>query len=158
MITPPQSTPSYYAALLEDEAANFVISLLCKSFHNKGEISQLLVTSKELGTDIEAANELQEGIDEIVNNITDFEEPSEVLVTHNPLYLPNVTDIYEHAELDDDGNITKIDGFTSPFISMQYSFSKEDHPNLIDGKVAYQAFNLPQMFSLTEPQKEQYIS
>jgi hypothetical protein len=145
MITPPFSTPSFYTALLEHDAARFVVGLITTNNAGK-DIEQVLITSHDLPSDMHATNELRAGTDEVISHLLDEGEEADTEVHFNPMYLPVLkNDLFDKVELDSDGDITAVDGFGNPFISMALKLSIPDFPGIIDAKVNYKQFELPAM-------------
>jgi hypothetical protein len=143
MITPPLSTPSFYSAIFEQPAAKFVIGLVAASFAKNDDIDQVLVTSKDFTSDIEATVELQNGTKEVASHLVDVDEEIDVASKFNPIFLPPTEDLYEKVEIDHEGDVIEIDGFTNPFAIMTMKISIEECPNVIEAKVNYKQFPMP---------------
>jgi len=145
MIKLPNTAPCFYAATFEKLAAQFVVGLVTESFGLGDDIAEVLVTSTDMTSDIEAIGELQEGLEEVASHLIDFEEEDEIefLTKYNPLYLPNSGDLYDTIDVDDKGDVVAIDGFSTPFVVMSIKMSMEDMPELMDGKVMFKPFELP---------------
>ena len=158
MITPPAGTQSFYAAILEKPAAEFLIGLLAPEFVKTEHIKEAMITSADFRSDIEAAVELQEAVKEITDNITDFDQQSETIDRFNPLFFPKTKDLYSVAELDDTGEVIAIDGFQNPYIVMHSRTSTELYPNVIEGRVVYRQFELPSMQESLEVYQEPMLS
>lgn len=158
MITPPDSTSCFYSAHFEKSAAQFMIGLLAESFASSDDVSQVLITSTDFKSDVEATVELQDGLDEVSCNIVDSDDEVEFITKYNPIFLPSDFNLLDFAELDDKGDITSVDGFTSPFISMMTSISTPEMPNIIEAKVMYKQFDLPPLHTSLDTSKEVLLS
>lgn len=147
MITPPFSTPSFYTAVLENSAAEFIIGLLAPQMSK--DIKTVLLTSKDISSDIEATNELQLGVNAVMSRLlVDGEQPS-IATEYNPMYMPNMAEkMLSDIEVDNDGDIICIAGFSNPFISMTLKTGSIEFPGSIDCKVNFKQFELPPMFEL----------
>lgn len=150
MITPPFKSPVFYTLLLEKPAAQFIVGLVASSFAKNEDIEQVMVTSQDFTSDIEATVELQTGAQEIASNLVDVDEQFDCATKFNPMYLPNKENIYEAVEVDDEGDVIEVDGFKNPFIAMTLQYSLENHPNVIDAKVTYKQFALPPLHAALE--------
>jgi hypothetical protein len=145
MIVPPISTQSFYTALLEKNAAQFIVNLLSPS--NIQDVDQVLIVSQSINSDVQATNELLYGVNEVMLNIANMDEHIETTVMYNPLYLPKA-DTLAAVDFDNNGNILTVDGFASPFISMTIKTNIKEQPPLIDAKVNYKQFELPMIANL----------
>lgn len=158
MITPPNGTPSFYAAILEKPAAEFLVSLLAPQFVRGGDIKEAMITSMDFNNDVEATVELQTAVKEIADNLIDFHQEIDTAERFNPLFLPKTKDLYDLVEVNDDGEITTIDGFQNPFVVMYSKTSIENHPNVIEGRVVYRQFALPPLHESLEAYQEPLLS
>lgn len=140
MITPPHSTTAFYSMLLERGAAAPVLTLLGATLV---DVERLLVTSKDLASDIQAVNELTAAA-----SVIEAALPTATRSTqHNPLYLPVASDLLDQIDADTTGEITAIAGFNSPFITMTLAL-KEEGCTMVEGKVVYRPFQLPALHEL----------
>ncbi len=142
MITPPKGTTSFYAAIFDKPAAEFIVGLLAPHFSKSGVVKDAMITSLDFESDINAVLELQHGVADVVNGITGFDEEVHMDEKFNPIYLPTTTDFLQYAELNEDDEIVGIDGFNSPFVIMSTSITVEDCPNVIEGRALYRQFTL----------------
>lgn len=150
MITPPFKNPIFYSLLLEKSAAQYVIGLVAESFAKNDDIEQVMVTSQDFTSDVEATVELQTGAQEIASNLVDVDEEFDCTAKYNPMYLPFNENIYDVVEVDDEGDVVEVAGFKNPFITMTLQYSLENQPNVIDAKVLYKQFNLPALHTALE--------
>lgn len=146
MITPPASTPCFYTVLFERPIAHELMKLMAPK--TGADIDQVLVTSLDMGSDLQAANELQAGVDSMVLGTgLKFDQQ----MKFNPLYLPmKPNELAEKLEVTKDGNIQAVDGFANPYISMHLQLSTEERPDAVDGKICYKQFELPQFTEMLE--------
>ena len=158
MITPPETASCFYSAHFEQSAAQFMIGLLAESFAVCDDVNQVLITSTDFRSDIEAASELRCGLEEVSVNLVDDDADIEFITKYNPIFLPNVANLLDIAELDDKGDIIMIDGFASPYISMMTSVSTDETPNIIEAKVLYKQFELPALHIELGVNKEVLLS
>lgn len=145
MIVPPASTPVFYTVLFEEPGAKKLAKLLSPS---SVDVQQIIVTSLDLGSDIEATNELDIAVRSLFEG-----QKYDHSMKFNPIYLPiGGEELSTKLELDQEGDLTAIDGFTSPFISASIKLSIEDYPDAVDGSVNFKPFELPKMRELIEHQ------
>lgn len=148
MITPPINTPSFYTAMLENSAAQFVTGLLTANDVN--DITHVLITSQNITSDVLAAHELQTGVDKVMLNVLRVGEAPQSEIKFNTIYLPTKvdSDLFDTVQHDDEGDIIKIDGFLNPFISISIKLSTPDERGTIDANVNYKQFKLPTLDTL----------
>jgi len=157
VITPPLSTPSFYTAVFEHDAAHFVLGLLAGRDAVK-DIEQLMVTSLDMPSDVQCTNELRAATDEVMSHVTDDADEVDTEIHFNPMYLPILKEnLFDKVEVDSDGDIVAIDGFGNPFISMSLKHSIPDFPGIVEARVNYKQFPLPPMNEMLE-QHEQLLS
>lgn len=149
MITRPGLTPTYYSAVFEHDAAKYLACLLAPKSGNN--ISQVLVTSSDVTSDIEAINELENGAKTVLDAIsTTFENERKF----NPLYMPYSPDeLAGMLEVDTQGEIKAVDDFENPFIYMELDIHTPKVDAIVSGKVCYHPFALPDFTEIfeTEP-------
>jgi len=142
MITPPLNTQSFYTALFEKDAAKFVTGLMSQS--GSADVEQVLITSKDMTSDVEATNELQAAANEVMSNLVEDESEVDTVVHFNPIYLPAYDgNLFEMIDVDGEGDITAIAGFGNPFITMSLKKSCHENIDIIDAKVNWKQFQLP---------------
>lgn len=146
MITPPALTPCFYTVLFEKPIAAQLMKLMAPI--TGGDIEQVLVTSLDMGSDIQAVCELQTGVDAMILSAGgEFDRK----LTFNPLYLPMKPDeLAMQLEVAKDGEIQSVAGFGNPFISMHLQLSTEACPDVVDGKICFKQFQLPQFTEMIE--------
>jgi hypothetical protein len=139
MITPPATVASFYTVLFERPGAQELMKIIAPL---KGtDIEQVLITSLDIGTDLQAMEELQRSVTIVMEQVG---EPYDNTVTFNPLYLPmDSATLEEKLEVDTEGTIVSVDGFTNPFIAMSLQIASESCPDVVDAKVCYKQFMLP---------------
>ncbi len=142
MITPPKGTTSFYAAIFEKPAAQFFISLIAPEFSKTGEIKEAMITSVDFESDVNAVVEMQNGIADVIDAVTGFDEEVHLDEQFNPIYLPTTKDFLDYAELNEDDDIVGIKGFNTPFVIMNCSVATQDHPKVITAKALYRQFAL----------------
>jgi hypothetical protein len=146
MITPPALTPCFYTVLFERPIAHELMKRMAPT--KGGDIDQVLVTSLDMGSDMQAANELQAAVDSMVQG-TGLKFDREL--KFNPLYLPiSANELAEKLEVSKDGEIQSVAGFANPFISMHLQLSTEERPDAVDGKICFKQFELPQFSEMLE--------
>lgn len=155
MIIPPVNTTSFYAAVFKEPAANLLIGLIAKSFAERNEIGQVLVTSLDFESDVIATVELQNGLTELVKQMN---VEHNVKTKFNPLFLPSTTSLYDVVDVDESGDISTIDGFNSPFTLMTVKIDTDQITDMADAKVMFRQFELPQLHVSLESHKEVSIS
>lgn len=158
MITPPETTACFYSAHFEKSAAQFMIGLLAESFSRVDDVAQVLITSVDFSSDVQATVELQEGLDEVSANIVLDDDEIEFYTKFNPIYLPNTINLLDVAELDDQGDVVSIDGFASPFVTMMITVSTDEMAHIIEGKVSYKQFDLPPIHVSLDANRETVLS
>lgn len=144
MIVPPYNTPSFYTAAFNKEAAAELLRIVSPGYAN--DVAQVLVTSLDLASDIEAVHECQSSITHIAGLIG-----CEMKAAFNPIYLPTTADLSEKIEYDADGDVVKIDGFGNPYTSATFSCASEE-AKLIEASVSYKQFEMPSIFELLRRQ------
>jgi hypothetical protein len=145
MIVPPAGTPAFYTVLFEEPAAKKLAKLMSPS---SVDVEQIIVTSLDLGSDIEATNEL----DAAVRSLFEGQKYDHTM-KFNPIYLPiEGEELSTKLELDHDGDLTAIDGFASPYVSASIKLSIEDYPDVVDGAINFKQFELPTMRELIDHQ------
>jgi hypothetical protein len=146
MITPPALTPCFYTVLFEKQVASQLMKLMAPTAG--GDVEQVLVTSLDMGSDLQAANELQTAVDAMVLSAGgEFDRQ----LTFNPLYLPMKPDkLAEQLEVTKEGEVQSVAGFANPFISMHLQLSTEECPDVVDGKICFKQFQLPQFTEMIE--------
>lgn len=139
MITPPITTASFYTVLFERPGAQQLMKILAP-IHGS-DIDQVLVTSTDLHSDMVAIAELSTCVKQIMENTgLTFDST----ITFNPLYLPMSTvELEEKLEVNSEGDIKSVAGFTNPFITMSLQVACELHPEVVDAKVCFKQFDLP---------------
>jgi hypothetical protein len=144
MITPPHSIGVFYTALFEKPIAHAIAKLMSPTAF--GDINQVLVTSLDIGSDIEATNE----IDVATSSLVQAVEHDRAL-TFNPIYLPMKADkLAEKLDISKEGEVQAVDGFANPFIIASIKISMPDAPEVIDAKVCYKQFELPSFRDMVE--------
>lgn len=138
MITPPLSTHSFYNVLLDKKAGAAALKTLVDA---DDFVENVLVTSTDFTSDIEAMVECQLAVDRVaaVVEAKDIDRK----IDFNPLYLPRADDLFTQVEFDSDGDIVKVAGFTNPFISATVKLSAEELPEFISASVCWKQFELP---------------
>lgn len=138
MITPPASVPSFYTVLFERLGSQ---ELMKRMAPTKGkDIDQVLITSVDIPSDMAAMAELEKCIQHIVHNIG---LSCNTQITFNPLYLPIESAVLEEAlDLDNEGDISAVSGFTNPFVVVSLQVDCND-AHEVDAKVCYKQFQLP---------------
>lgn len=134
MITPPFSAQCFYTALLEKPVAIELLKTVSSEFAK--DVDQVVVTSLDLSSDIEASVECMNGADTLISGFKDTDR----VVSYNPLFL-----FEDSIEVDGDGDIAKIAGFTNPFVTANYKYSMPDNPEMIDASICYKQFDLPSL-------------
>ena len=152
MITPPFSAQCFYTALLEKPVAVELMKTVSPTFAK--DIDQVVVTSLDLSSDVEAAVECTNGADQLIQVFTDTEK----VASYNPLFLPNPKNFEESIEVDSDGDIAKISGFTNPFVTANYKYSMPDNPEMIDASICYKQFELPSLSEALKQDKKVLLS
>lgn len=148
MITPPSFVPCFYTVLFEKPATPQLMKLMAPT--KGGDIEQVLLTSKDIGSDVQAVHELEQGVDKVVAGISVSVDRQHLF---NPIYLPmNPNDLAAKLEIDKDGDVHAVDGFSNPYISSHLQLSTEERPDMIDGKVCFKQFPLPQFNEMVEKQ------
>jgi hypothetical protein len=149
MITPPLVVPSFYTALFERTGAQEIMKLVAPT--SGKDIDQVLVTSIDMASDLEASVELRDAIMKVMDGAgVLFDEK----LKFNPLYLPTDSDVLAEAmEVDDDGVVKSISGFDNPFITMNMSIMTADEGEAVLGKVCYKQFELPPYNDIFESRK-----
>lgn len=148
MITPPAFVPCFYTVLFEKPASPQLMKLMAPT--KGGDIEQVLVTSKDISSDIMAVHELENGVNQVVAGLAVSVDRQH---TFNPIYLPmDPNDLAEKLEVDKDGDIQAVAGFGNPYISSHLQLSTEERPDMIDGKVCFKQFPLPQFTEMVEKQ------
>lgn len=140
MITPPYSTPAFYTAAFNKEAATEVLRIISPEFAN--DAAQILISSQNFVSDVIAVNECQTSVDYIADLIG-----RESKISFNPIYLPTTKDLSDKIEYDSDGDVFKIDGFANPFVSATMSCATED-TKFIDASVTYKQFDMPHVHEM----------
>ena len=148
MITPPQSTPSFYTAVFNGIAAMEIIRSVSPVYAK--DIKQILVTSLDMPSDVHAINECQTSVDRIASLIG-IDRSS---IKFNPMYLPapNI-DLADSLEVDNEGDIVKVDGFGNPFVSATISCSSDENLDLIEANVCYKPFEMPPVTEMLQQKK-----
>lgn len=148
MITPPAFVPCFYTVLFERPATPELMKLMAPL--KGGDIEQVLVTSKDISSDVLATSELEAGVQQIMAGAKlEFDRQ----MSFNPIYLPmDPDDLAEKLEVDKDGDIQAVAGFSNPFISAHLQLSTESRPDVVDAKVCYKQFPLPQFNEMLETQ------
>lgn len=144
MIIPPYSTPSFYTAAFNREAATELLRLVSPGYAN--DAAQILITSLDLASDIEAVHECQSSVTHIAELIG-----CEMKTTFNPIYLPTAADLSDKVEYDEDGDVVKIDGFGNPFTAATFSCASEE-TKLIEASVSYKQFSMPHVSEMLKRQ------
>jgi hypothetical protein len=143
MIIPPVLTNSFYSVAFEEPMAQNLVRLLAPT---SKDINQAIVTSRDLRSDIEATNELQAGVRTMFG-----EQEHDTCVKFNPMYLPiKPEELAMKLELNRDGDLQSIDGFSNPYVSAHIQMSIDNHPNVVDAKISFKPFQLPRMVELLE--------
>lgn len=139
MITPPASVPSFYTVLFEKLGSQQLMKLMAPT---KGkDIEQVLITSLDISSDMAAMSELEKCVQSVVDGIG---VPYDKQITFNPLYLPIESHkLEETLDLDNEGDISAVSGFTNPFIVMSLQVACDDSPTEVDAKVCFKQFELP---------------
>lgn len=145
MITPPVGTESYYTAMLETDAARYVINLLVGEAAAQ-DVAHVMLTSKDMGSELEAAHELRTGAEIVIGAVSSGEVPV-INMNFNPLYLPNI-ETFQHMDVDEEGDIIEIDGFQNPFIAVTFKVQNENQRTSIDCKINWKQFTLPDMHEM----------
>jgi hypothetical protein len=146
VITPPALTPCFYTTLFEKPVASQFMKLMAPV--TGGDIEQVLVTSLDMDSDIQALRELQTGVDAMILSLGGKFDRK---LTFNPLYLPMKPDeLVLQLEVAKNGEIQSVVGFDNPFISMHLQFSTEERPDAVDGKICFKPFQLPQFNEMIE--------
>ena len=148
MITPPFGTHCYYVANLKGVTAKAIMDFLAPSSGDAIEAG--LITSKNFESDIEAIHEMQRGAESLFRECFSH-EPIHWITKFNPLYLPTVNKLLENTvEVNHDGEITSVAGFSSPFIAISTHIGTDDAPNAIRAHVSFQQFELPPFVEMFE--------
>lgn len=139
MITPPVTTKAFYSVLFEKPAVRPITELLVPVCGL--DIKQVLITSLDI-EEMEATNELDIATRRIIATLND--PTAEQRVKFNPLYLPiSANELEETMELNRDGDVKSAGGFTDPYMSSTLKVSIETYPDLVDGTVSFQPFEIP---------------
>lgn len=148
MITPPAFVPCFYTVLFERPASPELMKLMAPL--KGGDIDQVLITSKDISSDVLATFELEEAVKKVVAGTgLEFDR----IMSFNPIYLPmDPNDLAEKLEVDKGGDIESVAGFSNPFIASHLQLSTETRPDAIDAKVCYKQFPLPQFNEMVEKQ------
>lgn len=158
MIKPPATSTCYYSALFDAQAAEFIAGLVTNSFGTSGDITTAVVTSEDFGSDVEAANELDDGLQEVFSNITDFDEVVDCDTRFNPIFLPSTSNILDVVSVSDSTGDVSIEHFESPFIVLKTTFSTERFSDVITGCVKFNEFDLPSLHTSSDLNKEVLVS
>ena len=156
MITPP--TSSFYVAMFKEQAARFVVSLLAPSFGKNSDVMDVMVTSKDFVSDVQAIVELQDSTSEIAGHMVEIDEELNVITKFNPLFMPKTGNLYDVVDVDDEGDVVSIDGFENPFTSMTIKYSVHDCQDFINARVVYRQFELPSLHTSLEVHMEPLLS
>ena len=158
MIDVPLSSAAYYVSFFEKDAAKMLVRTLIQDESILDDIDACLVTSLDFTSDIEACAELEYSSKSVLNNIMNLTDEIHNNIKFNPIYLPGTLDLYEVAELDDNGNIVSISGFQSPYVVMASNFSYEENDDIIQSKVIYKEFETPNLFSTVFSKEKKVLS
>lgn len=145
MITPPQNTPSYYTALFNEAAAVEVAQAISPQY--AADAAQVLVTSLDLSSDLHAIGECQSSVNYIAARIGE----TSAELKFNPIYLPAALTI-DQLEVDDDGEIKKIGGFTNSLVTASLICKKEEAA-MIEANVCFKSFNVPPVNELVRAKR-----
>lgn len=139
MITPPAFTPCFYTVLFEKQVSQELMKIMAPS--KGGDVDQVLVTSGDFTSDIEATVELENAVSTIMKSAAiEFDRQ----LTYNPMYLPIKPDkLMESLEVDKQGEILAVAGFANPFIAAHLQLSTTERPDVVDGKICFKQFPLP---------------
>lgn len=137
MITP--SSPSFYVIQATGEAAELIASVFSPG--SMGDITDVVVLSKEFTNDIEPMNELSDSIETIKEGLgLEITEN----VKFNPLYIPmKIEDLDDALEVERKSDVVKftaMDG--NPFAVKIVEIIANDE-SVLTGTVSYQQFDLP---------------
>ena len=138
MITPPLNTQSFYSVLLDAKASAAVLKVLVDP---EDCIENMLVTSTDFSSDIEAMAECQQAVDRVAVAVQ--AKDVDRAVEFNPLYLPRAEDLFTQVEFDSDGDIVKVAGFTNPFVAATVKLSAEELPEFANATICWKQFELP---------------
>lgn len=133
------NSPSFYVIRATGEAAELIASVFSPG--TMGDITDVVVLSREFDNDIEPINELDKTLETIKEGLgSDIIENA----SFNPLFIPmsidDLDDALEVEQKNDNVRFTAMDG--NPFAVKIVEITSNDEP-LISATVAYQQFDLP---------------
>jgi hypothetical protein len=146
MITPPVLTPCFYTVLFEKQVSQELMKIMAPL--KGGDVDQVLMTSGDFTSDIEATVELEAGVNKIMESAAIVFDRQ---LTFNPLYLPMSKDqLGDGLEVDKQGEIQSVAGFANPYIASHLQLSANECPDIVDAKVCYKQFPLPSFNEIFE--------
>jgi len=133
------NSPSFYVIRATGEAAELIASVFSPG--SMGDITDVVVLSREFDNDIEPINELDKSLETIKEGLgSDIIENA----NFNPLFIPmsidDLDDALEVEQKNDNVRFTAMDG--NPFAVKIVEITSNEEP-LISATVAYQQFDLP---------------
>lgn len=133
-------TSSFYVLRASGEAAELIASVFSPG--TMGDISDVIVLSREFTNDIEPMNEMDASLEVIKSGLGPDVVQS---VSFNPLYIPmpigELDDALDVEQKNDNVRFTAMDG--NPFAVKIVELSTEADERLITATVSYQQFELP---------------
>ncbi len=146
MITP--SSPSFYVIQATGEAAELIASVFSPG--SMGDITDVVVLSKEFTNDIEPLNELTASIETIKEGLgVDIVEN----VKFNPLYVPmDLEDLDDALEVEQKSDVVKFTAMDGNPFAVKIIEILANEESLLTGTVSYQQFDLPGYETIMEKQ------
>jgi len=142
-------TPAFYVVRATGEAAELIASVFSPG--SMGDITDVIVLSKEFSNDIEPINELDESLQSLKTGLS-----AELIedCQFNPLFIPmsldDLDDALEVEQKSDHVRFSAMDG--NPFAVKIVQLSTPLEP-LLTATVSYQQFDLPGYEQIMEKQK-----
>ena len=142
-------TPSFYIIRAYGEAAELITSVFSPG--TMGDITDVIVLSKEFSNDIEPMNELDASLVTLKEGMGS--EMTEV-ISFNPLFIPQSMDALDDAleveHKNDNVRFTAMDG--NPFAVKIVELTALDDEPLITATVSYQQFDMPSYDTIMQSQ------
>ena len=149
MITPPPDTKCNAIYSFKKDASQAFLKTILGS--SSEDIVFCWIYVDDYATDFEAVADIKTAIDSLSNELSIVTTPQ---IVFNPIYLPHGEIEEDQYEVNEDGMVSEICGFKSPFTFMRHELVLGDEV-LATGKVTYELFNLP---SIEEILKADHVS
>lgn len=142
-------TPAFYVVRATGEAAELIASVFSPG--SMGDITDVIVLSKEFTNDIEPINELDDSIQTLKAGLSaDLIEDCQFNPLFIPMSLDDLDDALEVEQKSDRVSFSAMDG--NPFAVKIVQLSTPLQP-LLTATVSYQQFDLPGYEQIMEKQK-----